>query len=133
MVQENHGLAEATLEIHEMRDGMLQMALLIREMNERMAELEKTLRDQVKVTPAQASAINREIRKRATELCRMYSAEGGEHDTILAIRRSLKATCGAGCVRDLRRCDYELALKAVRIWEDYRAMNRIKAKKGGKP
>ena len=116
--------------LEEQRQGMLNMAMTLRETNERMKALEDEVRRLTKVTAAQASEINGAIRQRAADVCRLHHAEGRENDAAAAIRKALKATCGTATTRELARCDYPVALKLVRIWDDYRVMQAIRAKGG---
>ena len=112
-------LAEATRAMEDMREGMLQMAMLLRQTNERMRLLEESVRELTKITPAQAREINGVIRDRAAELCAVYYCRAHEEKVREAIRKAIRHTCGSLSVRDLRRCDYEVALKQAKIWEGY--------------
>ena len=114
--------------LEEQRQGMLNLALMLRETNERMKALEDEVRRLTKVTAAQASEINGAIRQRAAEVCRIHHADGREKEAAAAIRKAMKKTCGTGTVRELPRCDYPVALKLVKLWDDYRIMQEIKAK-----
>ena len=112
-------LTEAAQAMGDMRENMLQMALLLRQTNERMRLLEESVRELTKVTPAQAKEINAVIRTRAAELCAVYYVRAYEEKVRQAIRKAIGTTCGCHAIRDLRRCDYEVALKQAKIWEDY--------------
>ena len=91
--------------------------------------LESEVHRLVKVTNAQATEINAAIRQRAAEVCKLHRAEGCEKAVAAAIRKSLKATCGTGTVRDLPRCDYSTALRLVQLWDDYAVMQAIKGRR----
>ena len=45
-----------------------------------------------------------------------------------AIRRELRLTMGVQSVRDVPRCEYNVALQTVRLWDDYRVMKTMKGK-----
>lgn len=125
---------DAALELRQMREALQGMAQLLRTTNEAMEQLRRQVRLLEKVTPAQAAAINRAIRERAVEICAIYMARGeqGEKLAAAAIRKAVKLQFGAGAVKEVPRCDYEIALEQVRTWDDYRAMKAIrdKAKEG---
>ena len=44
------------------------------------------------------------------------------------IRKAVKLQFGAGSVKEVPRCDYEIALEQVRTWDDYKAMKAIREK-----
>lgn len=107
------------------------MADMMRTTNERMGALEREVRMLTKVTPAQATAINTAIRERAAALCLSYRAIGCEKQAAAAIRKAIRQTMGAQAVRELPRCQYEIVMKQVAMWDDYKTMKRIKNKGGG--
>lgn len=118
--------ADVRQEMESMAAALQTMASMLRATNETMAQLRRQVQLLEKVTPAQASAINREIRERAVELCRDYHAAGRERAVAAAIRKDMRATLGAQTVREVARCDYEVAIQQARQWEDYKAMMRIR-------
>lgn len=120
---------EAALnEIRRLGDMLATMAAMLQATNENMAELRRQVRLLEKVTGAQAAAINRAVRERAKEICRLYGMpEGrGEKAAATAIRKGLRLQFGAGSVKEIPRCDYEIALEGIRSWDDYRAMMAIR-------
>ena len=116
-------------QVRIMQENMLNLAMLLKESNARMKALESEVHRLVKVTAAQATEINAAIRQRAAEVCRMHRAEGREKAAAAAIRKSLKATCGTGTVRELPRCDFATALRLVQLWDDYAVMQAIKGRR----
>lgn len=115
-------------EIQRMADAMQAMASMIRTTAEAMESLRRQVRLLEKVTPGQATAINRAIRERAQELCGVYGAKGGEKKAAAEIRRSVKLQFGAVTARDIPRCDYEVAMEMIKGWDDYKAMMAIRGK-----
>ena len=113
-------------QLEAQQTAMLNLAMLLRETNERMQALETEVRHLVKVTPAQAAELNAAIRAQAKEVCRIHRAAGGEKRAAAAIRKALKAICGSGTVRDILRCDYQVALRTVQLWDDYKQMEAIR-------
>ena len=122
---------EATaLELKHMAEMMATMAAMLQATTESMEQLRRQVRLLEKVTPAQATTINRAIRERATEICAIYMVRGdkGEKLAAAAIRKAVKLQFGAGSVKEIPRCDYEIALEQVRTWDDYKAMKIIKGR-----
>ncbi len=103
------------------------MADMVRATNERMAALEQQVRMLEKVTPSQASDLNAAIRQRAAEACQEYRMTGMEQQVGTAIRKTVRLTTGARCVREIARCDYKPVLELVNTWDEYKAMKTIKA------
>ena len=106
------------------------MADMVRTTNERMTALEQQVRLLTKVTPAQATELNRAVRVRAAELCETYRIAGSEKSVANAIRRAVKLLTGVGSMRELPRCEYTVAMEQVRMWDDYKTMKAIKNKRG---
>ena len=121
------------LELKHMAEMMANMAAMLKATTESMEQLRRQVRLLEKVTPAQATSINRAIRDRATEICTIYMVRGdqGEKLAAAAIRKAVKLQFGAGSVKEVPRCDYEIALEQVRTWDDYKAMKAIREKAKG--
>jgi hypothetical protein len=121
------------LELKHMAEMMATMAAMLQATTESMEQLRRQVRLLEKVTPAQAAAINRAIRERAVEICAIYTVrdDRGEKLAAAEIRKAVKLQFGAGAVKEVPRCDYEIALEQVRTWDDYRAMKAIREKVKG--
>jgi hypothetical protein len=104
------------------------MAGLLRATNESMMQLQRQVRLLEKVTPAQAGALNKAIRERATELCAIYMVSGCDKAVATAIRRAVKMRFGANSAKELPRCEYDVALAQVQGWDDYKMMKSIREK-----
>lgn len=115
-------------EMQQMREALQTMAGLLRATNETMMQLQRQVRLLEKVTPSQASAMNRAIRERATELCAIYMAPGCDKAVATAIRKAVKLRFGASTAKDLPRCEYEVAMAQVQGWDDYKVMKGIREK-----
>ena len=122
--------AEVAQEMQQMREALQTMAGLLRTTNETMLQLQRQVRLLEKVTPAQASALNRAVRERAMELCAIYMlrADGCEKAVAAAIRKAVKLRFGAATAKDLPRCEYEVAMAQVQGWDDYKIMKGIREK-----
>ena len=118
------------LELKHMAEMMANMAAMLKATTESMEQLRRQVRLLEKVTPAQATSINRAIRDRATEICTIYMVLGDQSEKLAAaaIRKAVKLQFGAGSVKEVPRCDYEIALEQVRTWDDYKAMKAIREK-----
>lgn len=114
-----------------MAEATAAMMRMMQATNERMSRMEKEIRLLTKVTPAQASQINGAIRMRAAELCKIYRIVGQEKPVASAIRRAVKLSTGAGSVREIPRCEYQVVLGQVNMWDDYDAMMAIRRKGSG--
>ena len=115
-------------EMRQMREAMQAMAQLLRTTNETMMQLQRQVRLLEKVTPAQASALNKAIRERAAQLCDLYAARGCDKAVAVAIRKAVKLRFGAATAKDLPRCEYEVAMAQVQGWDDYKTMKDIKGR-----
>lgn len=115
-------------EMRQMREALQTMAGLLRTTNETMAQLQRQVRLLEKVTPAQASALNKAIRERAAQLCDLYAARGCDKAVAAAIRKAVKLRFGATTAKDLPRCEYEVAMTQVQGWDDYKTMKDIKGR-----
>lgn len=105
------------------------MADMLRATNERMGALEREVRMLTKVTPTQVTAINAAIRERATTLCSSYRVTGCEKQVTACIRKVIRQTMGIQAMRELSRCQYDIVMKQVAMWDDYKTMKDIKRKK----
>ena len=120
--------AEAAAEIRRLGEMLSAMAAMLKATTESMAELRRQVALLEKVTPAQASAVNRAIRERAAEICGVYGIRGaaGEKAAASAIRKAIRLQFGAASAREIPRCEYGVAMDAAGKWDDYREMMKIK-------
>jgi hypothetical protein len=121
----------AAEELRVMREMLATMAGMLQATNQSMAELQRQVRLLEKVTPAQASALNRAIRERGVEICAIYMARGGEQLAATAIRRAFRQQFGVKSAKELPRCDYENAMEVIQNWDDYQAMKKIRERVKG--
>lgn len=115
------------VEIKRMAEMMATMAAMLQATTESMEQLRRQVRLLEKVTPAQATEINRAIRGRATEICGIYMIRDDRAEKLAAaaIRKAVKLQFGAGAVKEIPRCDFEIALEQVQGWDDYKVMKDI--------
>lgn len=118
------------VEIKRMAEMMATMAAMLQATTESMEQLRRQVRLLEKVTPAQATEINRAIRGRATEICAIYMIRDDRAEKLAAaaIRKAVKLQFGAGAVKEIPRCDFEIALEQVQGWDDYKTMKEIKGR-----
>lgn len=115
-------------ELRRMGDVLATMAAMLQATTESMEQLRRQVRLLEKVTPAQASALNRVIRERAVEICAIYMVRDGEKPAASAIRKAFRLQFGVKTAKELPRCDYEIAMEAIQSWDDYAAMKKIREK-----
>ncbi len=115
-------------QIAELLSVMQGMAQMIRATHDRMAALEAQVRQLTKVTPAQATSINKAVRQRAEALCREYGASGCERQVADRIRRAIKLGSGASNMREIPACEYKVTMNQVSMWDDYKIIRDIKTK-----
>lgn len=118
--------AKAVVEMEQMRMAMQAMAAMLKATTESMDQLRLQVRLLEKVTAAQAAIVNRAIRDRAVEICAMYSIrdDAAVKKAATAIRRTVRLQFGA--VKEIPRCEFEVALEQVRGWDDYKVMKSLK-------
>jgi hypothetical protein len=119
---------EVAEEMRQMKETLQAMAMMLKANTETMAQLQRQVRLLEKVTPAQASAMNKAIRERAAQLCDLYAARGCDKAVAAAIRKAVKLRFGAATAKDLPRCEYEVAMTQVQGWDDYKTMKDIKGR-----
>lgn len=116
----------------ELMAALNNVTMLLRMTNERMSSLEAEVKRLTKVTPSQASELNRAIRTRAKMICEKHRAVGCEKAMASAIRAAVKNTCGISTARELPRCDFSVAMRQVEIWDDFKKIREIKAKEAAR-
>ena len=123
---------EVTKSLDRMAQLMRGVADMMRTTNERMAALEQQVRMLTKVTPAQTKALNVAIADRAAELCGRHRMAGCERQVGNAIRREVKTYTGITAMRELPRCDFEVTMQRVVLWEGYKAIKAIREKEAAR-
>ena len=120
-------------QLQRMGDALATMAAMLKATTESMEQLRRQVRLLEKVTPAQAAAINRAIRERAVEICAIYLVrdDRGPKLAAAAIRKAMRLQFGIRTANEIPRCDYDIALDAVRTWDDYTAMKKIRERVKG--
>jgi hypothetical protein len=113
----------------QMMKIMRGVADMMRATHDRMAQLEQEVRLLKPVTPAQAREIRAAIVKRAAALCLAYHVDGREQVAANAIRREIRLTHGVQSMRELPRVEYAVVMKQVELWDDYKTMKAMKARK----
>lgn len=120
---------ELTAAMQRQSDLMASMAMMLKASCEKVDRLEKEVRRLEKLTPMQVTEMNALIRKRARDLTEEYGLAPVHERTINTwIRAELKQEFG-GIVKEISRCDRELALGYIRTWENSGKLLNLK---GGK-
>lgn len=103
---------------------MQAMAGRIAELTEGMRQLKAQVAQLEKVTPMQAREINKAIQERARVLSIEYCT-GPYQPICTAIRRALRLETGCRSVKDIARCDYQVAVEIVETWEEPEILRQI--------
>lgn len=129
--EEGNGLTvrELTAAMQRQSDLMASMAMMLKASCEKVDRLEREVRRLEKLTPMQVTEMNALIRKRARDLTEEYGLEAVHERTVNTwIRSELKQEFG-GTVKEISRCDRELAMGYIRNWENSGKLLNLK---GGK-
>lgn len=129
--EEGNGLTvrELTAAMQRQSDLMASMAMMLKASCEKVDRLEREVRRLEKLTPMQVTEMNALIRKRARDLTEEYRLEAVHERTINTwIRSELRQEFG-GTVKEISRCDRELAMGYIRNWENSGKLLNLK---GGK-
>lgn len=129
--EDGNGLTvrELTAAMQRQNDLMANMAMMLKASCEKVDRLEREVRRLEKLTPMQVTEMNALIRKRAKDLTEEYGLEPVHERTINTwIRSELRQEFG-GTVKEISRCDRELAMGYIRNWENSGKLLNLK---GGK-
>ena len=123
-----HGALPAGYEMlmEDLRQTLGALANMVRTTNERMGALEEQVRLLTKVTPAQARAIHEAVRDRAAQQCQMWRIPGQEKAVANAIRKAVRLHTGISSMKELPRCDYQVVMRQIQMWDDYQVMKTLK-------
>lgn len=99
-------------------EAMEQIATSQDVMRNRMEALEKQVRLQTPVTDRQARYLADTAREKSRELLNKKSVEDKKAVTKLAgiIKRSVLARYGVGSLREIPRCEYNVAMSQIEAW-----------------
>lgn len=89
--------------------------------NNRLDAMEKQLRLQTPITPKQGQYLNDSIRARARELLDEAGLADDKWAVMKlgnAIRKSVLIRNGAAALREIPRCEYQVAMHHIGIWND---------------
>lgn len=105
----------------------------------RLTALEKKIRLNTPITPAQGRYISAAIKKRAQEIAEKRGyAENTQSTKKLCgcIRKAVLSRYGIGSMSELPRCEYGTAMKQIELWNDLLAIRdvfRVSARKADSP
>ena len=103
---------------------MQAVAETITKLQEDLRQLKAQVAQLEKVTPMQAREINRALQERARVLSIEYCT-GLSQPVCTAIRRALRLETGCRSVKDIARCDYQVAMEIVETWEEPEVLRKI--------
>lgn len=107
--------------------AMSQMVNMMGAMSENIQRLTRSMELLERLTPGQAQALGKAIRERAAALLDMYGiaqTQKAQGKVKTLIRRELRNVTGVEgkSLRDLPKCEYQVMLNRVSLWDDYDAM-----------
>lgn len=120
--------ASVIVAVNQLAQTMQSFGDMMRLTSDRMSAMERELKLLTPVTGVQKGAIHTAVHERAAELCESYHATGHEKAVCAAIRRELRLQFGINNISSLARCEYQVAMQSVALWDDYKIMKGIKAK-----
>ena len=129
-VREEAGALQAIADRAAGMEQLLRMmAEQLKRTGDRIDQLEAQVRVLEKVTPAQAARINAAMRERAGEVSARYRLAGKEKEVLSAIRKEIRVQMGIRTAKECPRCEYQICLDRIGIWEDWKALKMIREEK----
>lgn len=120
---------------HEALEMIRQLLSNQQAMAQEIEQLRRSVQLLTKVTPAQATALNRAMRERAAVLGERYRLQDvGNYLTLLSncIRRDVRFRAGISSIKDLPRCEWEAYMHYIDMWDDYKVARKLREKARGK-
>lgn len=107
-------------------EALNKIALQQKIQSDRLEALERQMRLSTPVTKVQGKYINDAIRERARLLL-----ENGDKQQVnklaAVIRKYLLTRYGVGCISEIPKCEYEVAMKAVEMWNDRGIVRKVRS------
>lgn len=116
---------------HEALEMIRQLLSNQQAMAQEIEQLRRSVQLLTKVTPAQATALNRAMRERAAVLGERYRLQDvGNYLTLLSncIRRDVRFRAGISSIKDLPRCEWEAYMHYIDMWDDYKVARKLREK-----
>lgn len=117
-------LREAEAALRQIGAVMQAMAGTVTELQAEMRQLRAQVAQLEKLTPMQVRELNRMIQERARVLSIDYCT-GLPQPICTAIRRALRMETGARSVKDIARCDWQVAREIVETWEEPDVLRKL--------
>ena len=117
-------LREAEAALRQIGAVMQAMAGTVTELRAEVHQLRAQVAQLEKLTPMQVKTLNLMIRERARVLSIDYCT-GPAQPVCTAIRRALRMETGARSVKDIARCDWQVAQEIVETWEEPQTLRKI--------
>lgn len=111
-------------------DNQQHMAVSMQRMTEEMQLLRRSVQQLTKVTPSQATELNRLMRETAQALSDRYRVQAVDK-VVALIRRDVRLRAGIKSMRDLPRCEYEAFCSYIALWDDYKKIRALREKLRG--
>lgn len=114
-------------------DNQQRLAVSQQGMLEEIRLLRRSVQQLTKVSPAQATQLNRLMRETAEKLCAQYRLQDIENGAVRlcnCIRRDVRLRAGIQSMRELPRCEFEAYCNYIALWDDYKAVKTLRKKAG---
>lgn len=101
------------------------------QMAEEMRLMRRSIQQLTKVTPAQATQLNRLMRETAETLVQRYRLQDIPNAVTLlsnCIRRDVRFRAGIQSMRDLPRCEFDAYVNYISLWDNYKAAKSIRSR-----
>lgn len=108
-------------------DNQQSMAVSMQRMMEEMQLLRRSVQQLTKVTPAQATELNRLMKETAQALSDRYRVQAVDKVTAL-IRKDVRLRAGIKSMREMPRCEYEAFCSYIALWDDYKKIKALRDK-----
>lgn len=116
----------------QMQQFMQSAAVSMQATNERVARLEKNFDLMAILTTPQMTQLKQAIRARAANVAEEWGLPAAFAQNIAAaIRKEIKATGGVRSLQELPRCEYQVYMEQVKMWDDFHTINQLKEKARG--
>lgn len=107
------------------------MAALQQQMADELQKMRRSIQQLTKVTPAQATQLNRLMRDTAQALVVRYRLQDIPNAVTLmanCIRRDVRFRAGIQSMRDLPRCEAEAYINYISLWDNYKVVKTLRSR-----
>jgi len=136
IVQKTQDLSTLTREelctlVGALVDNQRELASSQQRMLQEMQLMRRSIQQLIRVSPAQATQLNRLMRETAEKLVARYRVEHMEKASTLvanSIRRDVRLRAGIQSMRELPRCEFEAYMDYIALWDDYKTIKALRTR-----